>query len=109
MRRGDEKYDESGDCRSERERANRTARDASHGFSENSCDAHEKRVTRLMTIKRHGEAQVARAMLFKPVQSAGIGNRVGTSGEGKIVAAQLAFMTDARADPPNGRMEEEER
>jgi hypothetical protein len=62
----------------------------------------------LMTIERHGKAQVARALLFKPHERVRIRKRIGANIEGEIIAAEFSLVADARTDPPYGGMEEEE-
>jgi hypothetical protein len=61
----------------------------------------------LMSIERHGEAQMARTLLFEPDKRVRIREWVGADFEGEIVAAEFALMTDARAYPPDSGMEEE--
>ena len=52
---------------------------------------------------------MVRAVFFESIQRAGVGNGVGADGKSKIVAAKFAFVTDARVDPPDSGVKEEER
>jgi len=63
---------------------------------------------RSVAVECHCQAKMPGAMLFKPIQSAGICDRVGANLECDIVAAKFTLVTNPRADPPNGGMKEEE-
>ena len=108
VRHGKKDDDESGAGCGERERAKTTAGNTSHGFTEDACNTREQSCVGLMAIERHGEAQVAGALLFKMNEGVRVDDRVGADLEGEVVAAEFALVTDAGADPPDGGMEEEE-
>src|SRR5580698_9559178 len=48
------------------------------------------------------------AFFFEEEERGGVGEGVGAGGDGYVVAAKLALLTEAGADPPDGRVEEEE-
>jgi len=48
-------------------------------------------------------------LLFQPVKRACIDYWIGANTEGKVVAAELAFVPNAASDPPHCRMKKEER
>ena len=62
-----------------------------------------------MAVQSHGEPHLTGAVLLEVKQRAGIDDGIGTDLQGQIVAAQLALVANAAADPPDCRVEEEER
>jgi hypothetical protein len=62
-----------------------------------------------VAVERHGEVKLPRTLLLQLEECVGIHNRVRADGEGQVVAAQFALVTDSAAQPPNGGMEEEQR
>ena len=77
MRNGKKEDDESGAGCGEREGAETTAGNASHGFTKDACNTREKSCVGLMAVERHGEAQVAGALLFKMNESVRVDDGVG--------------------------------
>src|SRR5215469_3170477 len=107
LRRGDEEHGNSRKGRCEREGPLRSGRKR-EWFSEDARDSHAKCLPRLVAVERHGKVQLARALLFKMKQRAGIDDRVGVDVESEIVAAEFALVAYAGTYPPHGRMVEKE-
>ncbi len=79
------------------------------GLAEDAQDAQPQGGTRAVPVERHGEARLAGPLLLKVEQGAGVDDGVGADLEREVVAAELAFVAQAAADPPHGGMEEEDR
>src|SRR5271156_2461092 len=48
------------------------------------------------------------ALFFEQKECGGVGEGIDAGGDGYVVAAEFALLTEAGADPPDGGMEEEE-
>src|SRR5581483_4224576 len=107
MRHREKQNDQSGAGRGERKGTKTWAGNASHGFSKNPGDAHQQSLTRAMTVERHGQAKILRAVFFETIESVCIDDRIGADRKSKVVTAELALVTDAGTDPPDSGMEEE--
>ena len=54
------------------------------------------------------EGDLSCALFFEQEECGGVGEGVGAGGDGYVVAAELALLAEAGANPPDGGMEEEE-